>query len=147
MIRQALTGLTEKGARVGNTDVLTRLAEAQALDGATLEALDTVELALEGNPEELVFRPNTLWYRGALRLKMGQNELAEADFRDAIRMAQRMSAKGWELRAAMSLARLWRDQGRPRQAYDLLAPVYSWFTEGLDTLDLKEAKTLLDRLA
>jgi len=147
LIRQALTGLTEKGARVGNTDVLTRLAEAQALDGATLEALDTVELALEGNPEELVFRPNTLWYRGALRLKMGQNELAEADFRDAIRMAQRMSAKGWELRAAMSLARLWCDQGKRRQAYDLLAPVYSWFTEGFDALDLKDSKALLDQLA
>ena len=78
---------------------------------------------------------------------MGQNELAEADFRDAIRMAQRMSAKGWELRAAMSLARLWCDQGKRRQAYDLLAPVYSWFTEGFDALDLKDSKALLDQLA
>jgi tetratricopeptide (TPR) repeat protein len=147
LIRQALTGLTEKGARVGNTDVLTRLAEAQALDGAMLEALDTVELALQGNPEELVFRPNTLWYRGALRLKMGQNELAEADFRDAIRMAQRMSAKAWELRAATSMAQLWRDQGRRQQAHDLLAPVYSWFTDGFDALDLQESKALLEQLA
>ena len=132
---------------MGNTDVLTRLAEAQALDGATHEALDTMELALKANPEELVFRPNTLRYRGALRLKVGQNELAEADFLDAIALAQRMSAKAWELRAAMNLARLWRDQGRQRQARDLLAPVYSWFTQGFDALDLKDSKELLDQLA
>ena len=53
----------------------------------------------------------------------------------------------WELRAAMSLARLWRDQGKVRQARELLAPVYGWFTEGFDTRDLKEAKALLDELA
>jgi class 3 adenylate cyclase/tetratricopeptide (TPR) repeat protein len=147
LIRQALAGLAEREARVGNTDVLTRLAEAQSLDGATGEALDTMELALKANPEELVFRPNTLRYRGALRLKVGQSELAEADFRDAITMAQRMSAKAWELRAAMSLAQLWRDQGRRQQAHDLLAPVYTWFTEGFDTLDLKDSKALLDQLA
>ena len=56
-------------------------------------------------------------------------------------------AKSWELRAAMSLARLWRDQGKPQQARELLAPVYGWFTEGFDTLDLKEAKALLDEHA
>jgi class 3 adenylate cyclase/tetratricopeptide (TPR) repeat protein len=147
LIRAALAGLEERGARVGNTDVLTRLAEAQALDGATREALDTMELALKANPEELVFRPNTLRYRGALRLKVGQNELAEADFLDAIALAQKMSAKAWELRAAMSLARLWRDQGRRRQARDLLTPVHSWFTQGFDALDLKDSKELLDQLA
>jgi predicted ATPase len=56
-------------------------------------------------------------------------------------------AKSWELRAAMSMARLWRDQGKRTEARDLLAPVYGWFTEGFDTLDLKEAKTLLDELS
>ena len=61
-------------------------------------------------------------------------------------MAQRMSAKAWELRATMSMARLWRDQGKRQQAHDLLAPVYGWFTEGLDTLDLREARVLLDEL-
>ncbi len=55
-------------------------------------------------------------------------------------------AKSWELRAAMSLARLWRDQGSGNEARDLLAPIYGWFTEGFDTLDLKEAKALLDEL-
>jgi hypothetical protein len=146
LIRQALVGFEEKGARVGNTDVLTRLTEAQALDGATREARDTMELALKANPEELVFRPNTLRYRGALRLKVGQIELAEADFRDAITMARRMSARTWELRTAMNMARLWRDQGRGQQAHDILAPVYGSFTEGFDTPVLKDAKTLLDEL-
>ena len=56
-------------------------------------------------------------------------------------------AKSWELRAAMSMARLWRDQGKVSEARELLAPVYGWFTEGFDTRDLKEAKALLDELA
>ena len=71
---------------------------------------------------------------------------AEDYFDRALWVAREQQAKSWELRAAMSLARLWRDQGKPRQAHDLLAPVYGWFTEGFDTLDLKEAKALLDDL-
>ena len=72
---------------------------------------------------------------------------AEACFERALAVARKQQAKSWELRAAMSMARLWRGQGKPQQARELLAPVYGWFTEGFDTLDLKEAKTLLDRLA
>jgi class 3 adenylate cyclase/predicted ATPase len=72
---------------------------------------------------------------------------AEAYFERALAIAREQQAKSWELRAAMSMARLWRHQGKRQQAYDLLAPVYSWFTEGFDTLDLKQAKTLLDELA
>jgi predicted ATPase len=106
-----------------------------------------MELALKENPEELVFRPNAITYRGALRLQMGQKELAEADFRAAITLAKRMRAKAWELRAATSMAQLWRDQGRRQQAHDLLAPVYSWFTEGFDALDLQESKALLEQIA
>jgi predicted ATPase len=68
-------------------------------------------------------------------------------FRQSIDIAQRQSSKFWELRAAMSMARLWRDQGKRDEARDLLAPVYGWFTEGFDTRDLKEAKALLDELA
>ena len=68
-------------------------------------------------------------------------------FERALAVARQQQAKSWELRAAMSLARLWRDQGRPQQACELLAPVYGWFTEGFDTLDLKEAKALLEELA
>ena len=71
---------------------------------------------------------------------------AEAYFERALAVACQQQAKSWELRAAMSMARLWRDQGKPQQARELLAPVYGWFTEGFDTLDLKEAKALLDIL-
>ena len=71
---------------------------------------------------------------------------AEAYFERALAVARKQQAKSWELRAAMSMAQLWRDQGKRQQARNLLAPVYGWFTEGFDTLDLKEAKTLLDEL-
>jgi predicted ATPase len=71
---------------------------------------------------------------------------AEIAFEEALRIARNQQAKSWELRAAMSLARLWRDQGKPQQARELLAPVYGWFAEGFDTRDLKEAKALLDAL-
>jgi hypothetical protein len=72
---------------------------------------------------------------------------AERYFEHALAVACQQQAKSWELRAAMSMARLWRDQGKREEARDLLAPVYGWFTEGFDTLDLKEAKALLDELA
>ena len=72
---------------------------------------------------------------------------AEACFERALAVARQQQAKSWELRAATSMARLWRDQGNRQEARDLLAPVYDWFTEGFDTLDLKEAKALLDELA
>jgi predicted ATPase len=71
----------------------------------------------------------------------------EQYFTNALAIARKQQAKSWELRAAMSMARLWRDQGKPQQARELLAPVYGWFTEGFDTLDLKEAKALLEELA
>ena len=71
----------------------------------------------------------------------------EAYFERALTIARQQQAKSWELRAAMSLARLWRDQGKVQQARELLAPVYGWFTEGFDTRDLKEAKALLKELA
>jgi predicted ATPase len=71
---------------------------------------------------------------------------AEAYFERALAVARARQAKSWELRAATSMARLWRDQGQQDEARDLLAPVYGWFTEGFDTLDLKEAKALLSGL-
>jgi predicted ATPase len=82
----------------------------------------------------------------ALKSPGGDNAKAHAYFERALAVARAQQAKSWELRAATSLARLWRDQGKVQQARDLLAPVYGWFTEGFDTLDLKEAKALLDVL-
>jgi predicted ATPase len=123
------------------------LAEAQEREGAIVDALETVEQALRANPHELVYRPETLRLRGELRLKIGQTEPAEADFREAIALAQKMSAKAWELRATASLARLLAKQGRRDEARTMLAEIYGWFTEGFDTADLKDAKALLNELA
>ena len=109
-------------------------------------ALATIGEALQADPEDLTYRPAALKCRGDLRLKIGQTKLAEADFREAIALAQKMSAKAWELRATTSLARLLRDGGRRDKARAILADIYNWFTEGLDTADLKEAKALLDEL-
>ena len=78
--------------------------------------------------------------------RVSQIAKAEAYFERALAVARQQQAKSWELRAAMSLARLWRDQGKVRQAREHLAPVYGWFTEGFDTRDLKDAKALLDEL-
>jgi predicted ATPase len=72
---------------------------------------------------------------------------AETYFKHALDVARQQQAKSWELRAAMSLARFWREQGKTQQARELLAPVYGWFTEGFATRDLKEAKVLLEELA
>jgi hypothetical protein len=102
--------------------------------------------ALTVNPNERAWRPETLRLRGEIRRQQGKEEPAEADFRDAIALAREMSAKAWQLRAVMSLARLWRDQGKRAEARDLLAPVYGWFTEGFDTADLRDAAALLAEL-
>jgi predicted ATPase len=71
---------------------------------------------------------------------------AEACFQQALAIAHRQQAKSWELRAATSLGRLWQQQGKRAEAYELLAPIYIWFTEGFDTADLQEAKALLQEL-
>ena len=85
--------------------------------------------------------------RGTLLLSMNEHVAAEDSYRRALEVAQRQSAKFWELRAALDLARLWRDQGKRTKARDLLSPIYGWFTEGFDIRDLKEAKALLVDLA
>ena len=108
------------------------------------EAIVAVERTKERWPEAEVNR-----IAGEIALKMPEPDVtkAEAYFERALAVARKQQAKSWELRAATSMARLWRDQGRNKEARDLLAPVYGWFTEGFDTLDLKEAKALLDELS
>ena len=116
---------------------------AQADEGLKrlAEAANIVEVTQERWAEAEMHR-----LRGTLLLSMHERAAAEDSFRLALTVAQQQSAKYWELRAAMSLARLWRDQGKVQQARELLAPVYGWFTEGFDTRDLQEAKALLDAL-
>jgi class 3 adenylate cyclase/predicted ATPase len=108
------------------------------------EAMTAVETTKENWCEADIHRT-----AGELTLMSPEADAAKAEayFSRALAVAREQQAKSWELRAATSMARLWRDQGKRRQAHDLLAPVYGWFTEGFDTLDLKEAKALLDALA
>ena len=84
---------------------------------------------------------------GDLLNAAGDRSGAEQHYRQAIAVAERQSAKLFQLRASVSLARLWRDQGKRAEARDLLGPIYNWFTEGFDAPDLKDAKALLDELA
>ena len=108
------------------------------------EAISTIATTKERWFEAEVHR-----VAGEIALKSPQPDAAKAEayFERALSVARQQQAKSWELRAAMSLARLWRDQGKVQQARELLAPVYGWFTEGFDTRDLKEAKALLEELA
>jgi predicted ATPase len=108
------------------------------------EAMTAVEITRENWCEADIHRT-----AGELTLMSPEADAAKAEafFERALAVARRQQAKSWELRAAKSMARLWRDQGKRQEARDLLAPTYGWFTEGFDTLDLKEAKVLLEELA
>jgi predicted ATPase len=108
------------------------------------EALATFEVSGRGDMLAEAYR-----LQGALLLHQTPPEStqAEACFQQALAIARRQQAKSWELRAAMSLSRLWQQQGKQEAAAALLAPIYGWFTEGFDTVDLQEAKTLLEELS
>ncbi|HEX3523455.1 MAG TPA: tetratricopeptide repeat protein, partial [Stellaceae bacterium] len=125
------------------------LAKAYEIVGQVEEALTLLDDTLQ-----LVERTKQRWFaaelnrqKGQLLVGQGHAEAAEELYYKALSIAREQEAKLWELRAAASLARLRRDQGRHSEARDLLAPVYGWFSEGFDTADLKEAKALLDALA
>jgi predicted ATPase len=108
------------------------------------EAVTQIEKTKERQYEAEVNR-----VAGEIALKSPEPDAAKAQayFERALSVARQQHAKSWELRAAMSMARLWRKQGKRDEARELLALVYGWFTEGFDTRDLKEAKALLDMLA
>ncbi len=146
LIRDGIAKLNEIGHRVSIPLFLTLRGEAEALDGALADAFVSYEAALAFTPEELVYRPQTLIVRAELRSKLGQTELAEQDFREVIALSREMGAKGFELRATTGLARVLRMRGDPSTARSMLALLHAWFTEGFDTLDLQEAKALLDEL-
>ena len=98
---------------------------------------------------ERYFAAEVYWLKGELLLQQAIPDEAQAEtcWHQALDIARYQQAKSWELRAAVSLARLWQRQGKRVEAYALLAPVYGWFTEGFDTADLQEAQALLDTLA
>ena len=144
LIREGFAGLADFGSRLFITDHLTVWPRPKRSTARSTTLSSPSKRRSQANPEELVYRPNALTCRGELRLKLGQTELAEADFREAIALAQKMQAKAWELRATTSLARLLANAGNRDEARTMLAEIYNWFTEGFDTADLKDAKTLLD---
>jgi predicted ATPase len=150
-MHQGLAAIRATGQRLSLSAHLARLAEAcghsgQAEEGLRLlaEALVHVDHAGERYYEAEVYR-----LKGELLRRQAVPDVpqAEACFQQVLTIARRQQARFWELRAATSLARLWRQQGKRIEAYDLLAPVYGWFTEGFDTADLQDAKALLEELA
>jgi class 3 adenylate cyclase/tetratricopeptide (TPR) repeat protein len=147
LIREGMAGLAESGSRLGISRQSIWLAMAQEQEGSIAAARESLEQALQANPEELLYRPEALRLRGELHLKTGEDQLAEINFREAITSAQSIGAKAWELRATTSLARVLAKQGRRDEARTMLAEIYGWFTEGFDTADLKDAKALLDELS
>jgi predicted ATPase len=149
-IRQDLAAVRETGSALWEPYFLALLADVYAQDGqveaglATLaEALAAAQATGERWAEAELHR-----LRGSLLLHTGTPQVeVETCFQQALDVARRQQARSLELRAAMSLSRLWHQQGKRKEAYDLLAEVYAWFTEGFDTADLQEAKALLEELA
>src|SRR6516162_9915545 len=137
------------GRNPGRPYGLGMLSEALARSGDHDAALAAVMEALAAAAEigERWWEAELHRLKGLRLLACGGVEAAHAAFRDALRVAREQQAKSLELRAATSLARLWGEQGRRREAHELLAPVYGWFTEGFDTADLKGAAKLLSELA
>jgi tetratricopeptide (TPR) repeat protein len=147
LLRQGTTRLFEIGARLNGFANNIWLALSQEAAGTPVEAMETIDQALQQIPREYLLVPMMLTVRGGLHMKQGQNEPAEADFREALTLSRSMGAIMYELHASMGLARLLDQQQRREEARTLLAEIYSRFTEGFDTADLKEAKALLDELS
>jgi class 3 adenylate cyclase/predicted ATPase len=148
LLRDGSAAYRATGAETWMPSYIAFLARAYEIAGQMEDALTHLDDALQ-----IVERTGERWLeaelhrqRGQLLLQQGNPEAAEQLYRKALSIAREQEAKLWELRAAVSLARLRRDQDRHAEARDLLAPIYGWFTEGFDTPDLKDAKALLDEL-
>jgi class 3 adenylate cyclase/predicted ATPase len=151
MITSGITALRSTGTTIWMPLYLLHLAGAHADLGQFPDALRCI-----GEAMGAVETSKERWCEAEVHRIAGEIELmtaepnepkAHAQFERALAVARELNAKSFELRAAMSMARLWRGQGKRQQAHDVLAPIFDWFTEGFDTLDLKQAKTLLDELA
>ena len=149
MITSGLDGWRSMGS-AQHLRFLAYLAQANAELGQFDDAWRCISEALTGidTTKERWFEADLNRIAGEVMRRSPESDATkvEAYFERALAIAHQQQAKSWELRAAMSMARLWRSQGKSQQARELLAPVYGWFTEGFDTHDLKEAKALLDEL-
>jgi predicted ATPase len=154
-IREGMAAARSRGARCYFSESLRSLAEAQAKAGQPGEGLTTLAEALAQveATDERYCEAELHRLKGELLLMEGDKTEAQATFHQAescfqhaVEVAHRQSAKSWELRATVSLARLWQEQGRVEEARQMLAEIYGWFTEGFDTPDLREAKALLEEL-
>jgi predicted ATPase len=152
-VQKITTGLTElrsTGTTLFGSMFLSTLASAYADIGRFDDAWHSIDEATATieTTKERWFEAETNRIGGEIALKSPEPDAAKAQayFERALSVARQQRAKSWELRAAMSLARLWRDQGKVQQARELLSPVYGWFTEGFDTRDLRDAKALLAEL-
>jgi predicted ATPase len=152
-LRRGLAGCTDLGLRVFEPYLKALLAEAHLAAGEAPVGLAVLDEATRfANETEVRFwDAELLRLKGKLlaRVSSGDSSYQEVEpcYREALTVARHQHARSLELRAATSLAHLWRDQGKCTEAHDLLAPVYGWFTEGFDTPDLKEVKALLNELA
>jgi predicted ATPase len=150
-LQEGLAAYRAIGAELGRPYFLCLLTEAYMVTGGLDDGLNalTEALAAIGKNEIRFYEAETHRLKGELLLQQGDSNAAEAQIclRKAIEVARRQSAKSWELRATMSLARLFAKQGQRDEARAMLAEIYGWFTEGFDTADLKDANALLDELA
>jgi predicted ATPase len=149
LLRACLDGLREARFQTFYAVFLGGLAKALAATGNVEEGLTTIDEAL-GRAEasgEAWYMPELLRIKGEVLLQRKPNARdAEDQFLQSVAWARRQGALSWELRSTTSLARLWRDQARTKEAHELLAPVYHRFTEGFDTVDVKAAKALVESL-
>jgi predicted ATPase len=169
-MRQGLAAYRASGAALGIPDFLVHLAEAQGKgnQGEPDWSLFDEAFALIEKNDERWYEAEVYRLKGELTLQRNREQgtgnreqerstdprpltpdpqgEAEACFRKAVEVAQKQQAKSWELRATVSLARLWQQQGKQREAHTMLSVIYNWFTEGFDTADLQEAKVLLAEL-
>jgi predicted ATPase len=149
-MRQGRAALQAMGAKLWWPAYLAWLAEAYDGMGQATEGLTvlTEALTIAHNTGERFWEAELHRLKGALLLTLSAEQYAEAEtcFHQALDIARRQQAKSLELRAAVSLSRLWQQQGKQQEAHDLLAPLYGWFTEGFDTVDLQEAKALRNAL-
>jgi predicted ATPase len=151
MMTSALEALLSTGTTIWMPRSKTLLAQAHARVGELEIAWRCINEAMASvkTTKEKWFEAEVHRVAGELSLLAPEPDAtkAQAHFERALCVAREQKARSWELRAAMGMARLWRDQSKQRQAHDLLAPIYGWFTEGFDTLDLKQARILLEELA